>query len=81
MAVGAFFLCEEIGLRIPHDLAVAGFGGLEIGQALPKKLTTIRFPRLEVGQRAARTLLNALAGQVGPKVTDMKFELMVGDTT
>lgn len=81
MAVGALFLCDEMGLRVPDDLAVAGFGGLEIGQALPRKLTTIRFPRLEVGQRAARTLLNSLAGQEGPTVTDMKFDLMVGETT
>lgn len=81
MAVGALFLCDEMGLRVPDDLAVAGFGGLEIGQALPRKLTTIRFPRLEVGQRAARALLNSLAGQAGPKVIDMNFELVVGETT
>ena len=81
MAVGALFLCDELGLRVPQDIAIAGFGGLDIGQALPRKLTTIRFPRLEVGQRAARTLLNALAGQTVPAVTDMKFELMVGETT
>eukprot|EP00752_Nemacystus_decipiens_P019356 g17412.t1 len=81
MAAGAYFHCHEIGLSVPDDLAIAGFGGLDIGQALPKKLTTIRFPRLEVGQRAARTILNALAGQTKPRVTDMKFELIEGQTS
>ena len=81
MAVGALFLCDELGLEVPADLAIAGFGGLEIGQALPRKLTTIRFPRVEVGQRAARTILNALAGQTGPRVTDMNFELIPGETS
>ena len=81
MAVGALFLCDELGLRVPGDLGIAGFGGLDIGQALPRKLTTIRFPRLEVGQRAARTLLNALAGQSAPPVTDMKFDLIAGQTS
>lgn len=81
MAVGAVFYCDEIGVKVPDDLAIAGFGGLDIGQALPKKLTTIRFPRLEVGQRAARAILNSMAGQTKPKVTDMKFELIDGETS
>ncbi|MGD1886325.1 MAG: LacI family DNA-binding transcriptional regulator [Cohaesibacteraceae bacterium] len=81
MAVGAVFYCDEIGVKVPDDLAIAGFGGLDIGLALPKKLTTIRFPRLGVGQRAARAILNSMAGQTKPKVTDMKFELIEGETS
>ncbi|WP_367383482.1 LacI family DNA-binding transcriptional regulator [Roseobacter sp. HKCCD8434] len=81
MAVGAVFLCQEMGWQVPGRVGVAGFGGLDIGQSLPRRLTTVRFPRYRVGQRAARAVLNALAGQEVPRVTDLQFTLIPGETS
>ena len=81
MAVGGLFCCERQGWPVPERLALAGFGGLALGQAVNRPLTTIRFPRLEVGRRAARTVLNAMVGQEGQRVSDLGFALVEGATS
>ncbi len=81
MAVGAVFLCQERGWQVPQRIGIAGFGGMEIGQSLPRKITTVRFPSYDVGARAARLVLNALAGAPGARVTDLDFTLLPGETT
>lgn len=32
LAVGAAFECQRLGLKIPDDMAIAGFHGHDIGQ-------------------------------------------------
>ena len=81
MAMGGLFHCMAVGIEVPGDLGIAGFSGASRGQVLPKPLTTVAVPSLEIGKRAARTVLNALAGQVGEKIVDLGFELIPGETT
>lgn len=52
-------LCSR-GLRIPEDIAVAGFDNLEIGQNITPSLTTVDFPIYEMGQKAMELLLDAM---------------------
>lgn len=81
MAVGGLLCCEQNGWDVPGRLALAGFGGMSIGQEMKRPLTTIDFPRYEVGRRAARTVLNALAGQDLPSICDLRFTLVEGRTS
>ncbi len=81
MAVGGLLYCEEQGIAVPDQLAIAGFGGLTIGQAMKRPLTTISFPRYDVGRRAARTILNAMVGQDVTKISDLGFKLIEGSTS
>ncbi len=41
IAIGAMACCSDLGLRIPADVAVVGFGGLDIGQYSRPSLTTL----------------------------------------
>ncbi|WP_232357612.1 substrate-binding domain-containing protein, partial [Burkholderia contaminans] len=34
LAVGAAFECQRLGLKIPDDMAIAGFHGHDIGQVM-----------------------------------------------
>ena len=77
-ATGGMFHCLENGIAVPETLAIAGFSGLRYAQSLPRPLTTISFRRFEIGRRAARVILNSLAGQDVPRVTDLGFDLIAG---
>jgi LacI family repressor for deo operon, udp, cdd, tsx, nupC, and nupG len=50
------------GVRVPQDLSVVGFDGIEFGEFVTPALTTIAQPRHELGRSGARLLLTALAG-------------------
>lgn len=77
-AMGGVFYCLENDIRIPDQMAVAGFSGLGMGQALMYPLTTIRTRRLEIGTTAARNVLKALSGVPVEKTIDLGFELVPG---
>ncbi|MGP2440569.1 LacI family DNA-binding transcriptional regulator [Streptomyces sp. JW3] len=64
--VGALSAAEELGLRVPHDLSVAGYDNTSISRLRHLWLTTVDNAGHEVGRRAARRLLDRLAGPAGP---------------
>ena len=51
MAIGAIQALSEAGLKIPADISIMGFDGIEVGQYLTPPLTTVQQPvfRLEKG--------------------------------
>ncbi len=60
MAMSLMEALYKRGLRIPEDIAVAGFDHLEIGQNITPTLTTVTFPIYEMGQKAMELLLDAI---------------------
>ena len=50
------------GLRIPDDLSVIGFDGIELADFCEPTLTTIAQPRFELGAKGARLLIDLLDG-------------------
>lgn len=77
MAAGAVFECQRQGLRVPDDIAMAGYDDLDIASAMRPALTTVRIPRFEIGVRAAAMIDAALAGRRHTNRTaDMGFEII-----
>ena len=65
------------GLRVPQDVAVAGFDD-NPDQALAEPgLTTIRYPFFEAGQRAGELLRHLGAGDPGPLRHRLEPQLIV----
>jgi LacI family transcriptional regulator len=79
MAIGAMVAIREAGLRVPDDIAVAGFDDITVARLLNPPLTTVaQFPQ-DLGRRAAELLFERLEGGVtgaGRRV-EMPFELKV----
>jgi DNA-binding LacI/PurR family transcriptional regulator len=74
--------CERLGLRVPHDVAVAGFDGILPRARLAYRLTTVRAPWEQVAQKAVEMLLALMGGEEDlPQETVFPVELVVGDTT
>ncbi|MCM2972005.1 LacI family DNA-binding transcriptional regulator [Larsenimonas suaedae] len=82
LAAGALFECQRQGLRVPTDMAVAGFNGMDITDVVSPRLTTVVTPRRPIGERAAQLLLKRLnAEPVEARVVDLGFTLALRDST
>ena len=78
VALGAYVECRRRGIRIPQDLALAGFDDGPTSALVEPGLTTIRIPRREIGLRAAQVALALVQGQAEVrKAHDLGFELVV----
>ena len=60
MAIGAIRAIKDKGLRVPEDISVIGFDGIDIGKYTVPRLTTIRQHREEMATRGVEILLNSL---------------------
>jgi LacI family transcriptional regulator len=61
MAIGAMRELQAAGIRVPADIAVAGFDGIHLGLLLTPPLTTVRQPMRLLGERACSRLLERIA--------------------
>lgn len=77
VAQGVMVEAETQQLRVPEDIAVAGFGDLPFAAFHRPSITTIRIDRQTIGQQAVRALLARLAGRNDyPQVIDVGFEII-----
>ena len=79
MAIGAFDALRAAGLRVPEDVAVAGFDDIPL--AAHVGLTTVRVRIAELGERALERLLLVLASKDGGGDEMHAPELVVRATT
>ena len=70
-------------LRIPDDLAVAGFNGDYAAMSAWQRLTTMRIPTYEMGRRAAEMAFQLVSRGAETKLPSavLRPELVVGQTT
>ncbi len=82
MASGALDAIRAAGLRVPEDVALAGFDDLGFAAALDPPLTTIRQGVREQGSEAARVLFDLVADpEHVPRRVILPTELVVRAST
>jgi LacI family transcriptional regulator len=62
VALGALLAAEELGLRIPKDIALTGWDDVMAARFARPALTTVRQPMRELGAQAARALDERISG-------------------
>jgi LacI family transcriptional regulator len=78
MAIGALSALRAAGLKVPSDIAVAGFDDIPMAQFLDPPLTTVRVDISAMGARAANRVLSRLGnGPSGSGVEIVPTTLMV----
>jgi LacI family transcriptional regulator len=79
MAIGCLFAFTEAGLRVPEDIAVAGFDDVPIARYVTPPLTTVRVRIDELGEMALERLVLAVGGpvRVAPTTQVLRTELVV----
>ncbi|HVL39922.1 MAG TPA: LacI family DNA-binding transcriptional regulator [Fimbriimonadaceae bacterium] len=73
--------CRAGGIRVPDDLAIVGFNGIEPAVEPAQVLTTVRASWSNVAERAVHLLVNRLGGEDVPSLTVLPVEFYIGDTT
>lgn len=61
-AFGAMMECQRRGLKVPKDIAIAGFGNFEVGAWSHPRITTVDVECYEIGRRAALRLRASILG-------------------
>ena len=69
MAIGALSALREAGLRVPDDVAVAGFDDIPLARYMNPPLSTVHVDISQLGERAAALLLTSLKKGQSPAST------------
>jgi LacI family transcriptional regulator len=62
-AAGLYRAAQQLGVQIPRDLSVIGFGNTEVSRMLYPSLTTVELSGEELGRTGLAMLLDLLGGQ------------------
>jgi LacI family transcriptional regulator len=84
MAIRLIDALEAAGLRVPEDVSVTGFDGIELGAHLRIGLTTVAQPRAELTTRGFELLLDRIGGGVAShrlRRVKLEPELVVRSST
>ncbi|PWG78262.1 LacI family DNA-binding transcriptional regulator [Pararcticibacter amylolyticus] len=83
-AVSCMLSLKRQGIKVPDDIAIAGFNNDPISRVAEPNLTTIDYKGYEMGEVAAKTLIDRLNGTSGVPITNsliLKHEIIVRDSS
>ena len=81
MAFGGLQYCQRVGLQVPQDIGIAGWGDMPVAAVLPQRLTSLHVPHLKLGQAAAQAMVARISGEPHETARDIGFHLVPGTTT
>ena len=73
MAIGALCALRESGVRVPEDIAVAGFDDIPLGKYMSPPLSSVHVDIAELGARGVETLLAAIDSKNGHTRTHQRL--------
>jgi LacI family gluconate utilization system Gnt-I transcriptional repressor len=77
LALGVMTEAQALGIEIPRQLSVVGFGDLEIAADLHPALTTVRINGTDIGRQAARFIVERAEGRaVDQRIIDIGFSIV-----
>lgn len=80
LAAGAVLAARERGLRVPEDVSITGFDGIDLAWLEPEQLTTVLQDAPAKGHLIAQAVRDVLAGETAPVLT-LPLTMRVGTTT
>jgi LacI family transcriptional regulator len=83
MAIGALLAARTAGLRVPADLAIAGYDDIPEAAVTFPALTTVAVPKYEMGRSAAELLLRRVRGDApdAPQHVELAHHLILREST
>ena len=80
MAIGVYRALFEAGLRIPEDVSVVGYDGIELGDYVYPKLTTMAQPVEQIALATVELLQELMEGKCRNRTMFFAGELMEKDS-
>lgn len=82
MALGCLYALNQAGVRVPQDIALAGFDDIPLARYVMPSLTTMQVNIAELGAHAMRVLLDVYAGEdVHAALAPLVPELIVRESS
>lgn len=81
LAIGACRALKDAGYRIPEDISVAGYDGIDWGDYYVPRLTTLKQPVEEMAKQTMQLLFNIISGKSKHMHIDFSGELQVKEST
>jgi LacI family transcriptional regulator len=82
MAVGCLLALREAGLKVPGDVALAGFDDIPLARLIDPPLTTARIRIADLGRRALERLASSIEGESSEAALETALpELIVRGST
>ena len=82
MAIGALRAIRENNLKVPEDMAVAGFDNINFASMCNPTLTTISQPKYDMGCISMELLLQQIRGELKePKDILLEYEIIIREST
>ena len=78
-AFGAMSVALKIGLKVPEQIAIAGFGAYDVAEFALPQITTIDVKAYDIGFQAASIItrhLNATGGEPPPEIHEVSFTVL-----
>ncbi len=81
VAFGVLSACSRLGLKVPDDIAVTGFGQFEVAQVSEPRITTVDVGARRIGEEVAALLDGLFAGEKVPSRVEVGTQLVLGGTS
>jgi len=81
IAIGIFNACMELGIKIPEELSLSGFGGYSETQNVLPHISTIQYFHQNMGKAVMNDALNVLQSRDIKMKTELPVELWVQGST
>lgn len=82
MALGALDVLRDAGVRVPEDVLVTGFDGIDAAAISAPPLTTIRQPMIDLGRAAVQVLARRLEHpDAAPVVARLPLQILLRESS
>lgn len=80
IALGCLKAINELGLKMPEDISLIGFGGYETSLFINPSLSTIRFNNEEAGKKAGKTIIDLIEENPVDNLQLIDYQLIEGQS-
>lgn len=81
VAFGALSACRRLGVRVPEDIAITGFGQFEVAQVSEPRITTVDVGARRIGEEVAGLLDALFSREAVPDQIEITATLVPGGTS
>lgn len=80
MAIGAVRAIRDKGLRVPEDISVVGFDGIELSHYLTPRLTTVSQNQQALAEQSLEMLISMIDDDVDGSFLELPYDLCEGES-
>ena len=81
MAIGVIRALHDRGIKVPEDVSVMGFDGVQVGEYIQPRLSTVCQDPQEMARRSVDILLENIKGTLAPRYETTPVRVLLREST